>query len=107
MVDKQPQPDSRIDDGVIPPQPDRPLDDDMLLTFTEAAAYLRATTRQVKRWVHNGSLPAVPMPTSRGKRVAGLTIRHVREGVLSVARPSTRSAPRPKVKVRNRSRRAS
>jgi len=90
--------------GTVPPMPDMPLRDDMLLSFEEAAAYMRATARQVERWVYSGKLRGTPLP-GRGTRLSGLDLRLAKEAGRASQRPVRPPAPR--VKIANRRARAS
>ncbi len=58
-----------------------PPDDDALLTFGEAAALVRVSTRTVRRWVADGSLVALG---------AGRTVRLRRADVLARLAPRRR-----------------
>lgn len=81
--------------GKVPAMPPMPLRDDMILTYEEAAAYLRATPRQIERWVIGGKLPAKTLPAGRGRRIEGVDIRRALE-----AGPTARTVPASRPKVR-------
>jgi excisionase family DNA binding protein len=85
----------------IPPQPALPLRDDLTLTYVEAAAYLRATPRQVRRWVSEGRLGCRRL-NQRKTLILG---RHIREfleaGEERTADPHV--ATRPRKRARSRS----
>jgi excisionase family DNA binding protein len=82
------------DNGKVPPQPEQPLRDDMILTFAEAAGYWRATPRQIERWVHSGKLRGTTTPAGRGMRVRGLDLRLAMEAGRQDRRPEPPSRPK-------------
>jgi excisionase family DNA binding protein len=66
---------SRDEWSIVPPHPELPLRDDMRLTVAEAAAYFRVEPRKVERWVRDGRLDAIPLPSNRGQLIRGSDIR--------------------------------
>lgn len=98
MASKTPSKRRAPENGQVPPLPELPLRDDMLLTFEEAAAYWRATPRQVERWVHSGRLRGTTTPAGRGTRVRGLDLRLAMEEGRQERRPQTPA----RAKVRTR-----
>ena len=71
----------------VPPQPVLPLRDDMHLTYSEAAAYMRCTASQIERWAGEGKLPVVRLP-GRGSLVRGVDIRRVLADGLRLPSPA-------------------
>jgi hypothetical protein len=61
----------------VPPLPTVPLRDDMRLSIPEAAAYFRATPRQVYRWLSKDQLDYAVAPNGRDRLIRGSDIRRL------------------------------
>lgn len=85
---REPHPQSRVarpELHEVPPQPEQPLRDDMLLNYEEVAARIRKTPFQVARIIYNGELPV-----TRIGRTGLVSGEDLREFIEQHARPTSK-----------------
>jgi excisionase family DNA binding protein len=62
------------------------FDPNRWFTTEEAADAVRVPTRQMRRWVYNGSVGSVVMPGGRGRRISGA---HLNKAMSVEATPAS------------------